>query len=215
MELTRVLLADRQALAVAGLRQMLSATDKFEIVAETSDADELEHLLNKVLPDVLVLDYASLKNFSVIACLKTIRNHPFLKVLVITADSDSQSILSILQANVLGFVTKDCSRQEILNAFLAVSSGQKFYCNRVLDVLMDRQFNKADPAIDELLSEREVQIIEFISRGLSTQEMASRLNLSTHTVNAHRKNILKKLNVNSPVALVVKAFQAKIISFPA
>jgi two-component system invasion response regulator UvrY len=215
MEQTRVLLADSQALAIAGLRQILSATGKFEIVAETSDANELERLLHDFSPQLLVLDYSNLKNFSVTTCLKIIRNHPFLSILVITSDSNAKSILSILQANVLGFVTKDCSRQEILNAFQAVSNGQKFYCNKVLDVLMDKQFNKTDPAFDKLLTEREVQIIGFISQGVSTQEMASRLHLSTHTVNAHRKNILKKLKVNSPVELVVKAVQAKIIQLPA
>ncbi len=215
MEQTRVLLADRQALAVAGLRQILAAIGSIEIVAETSDANALEPLLLEWSPEVLVLDYSNLRNFSLTAFLKIIRNHPFLKILVITSDGNAKSILTVLQANVLGFVTKDCSRQEIINAFQAVISGQKFYCNRVLDVLMEKQFNKPEPAFDELLTEREVQIIEYISQGVSTQEMASRLHLSTHTVNAHRKNILKKLKVNSPVELVVKAVQAKIIQLPA
>lgn len=215
MESTRVLLADQQALAVAGVRHLLANSGVYEIVGETNDAGALSLLLTELSPDILVLDYAHIRNFSNILFLNLIEEYPSLRVLIITADNKPVHIMDMLQANVLGFVTKDCSRQEIMNAFHAVREGQKFYCNRVLDVLMDNKLHKPKPEINELLSEREIEIIRFISQGLSTQHMAGRLHLSPHTVNAHRKNILKKLGVSTPVELVVKAIQAKIIRLPA
>lgn len=214
MEVVRVLLADRQELALAGIRHMLAGSGDLAIVGETGEAKELNRLIEELSPDVLALDYAHIRHFSMAACLKLISHFPFLRILVITADNTPGNILSILQANVLGFITKDCSKQEVLNAFRAVSQGQKFYCNRVLEVLMDKQFNQPEPEPHELLSKREVQIVSFISKGISTQEMADRLHLSPHTVNAHRKNILKKLGVNTPVELIVKAFQLRIIQLP-
>ena len=214
MKVVRVLLADQQALAIAGIRHMLANSGGFEIVGETGDTRELNRLIEELSPDILALDYAHMQHFSTAACLKLIEKFPFLRIIVITADHTPGHILSMLQANVLGFITKDCSKQEVLNAFRAVSQGQKFYCSRVLDVLMDRQFNQPEPEAHELLSKREIQIISFISKGISTQEMAERLHLSPHTVNAHRKNILKKLGANSPVELIVKALQLRIIQLP-
>ncbi|WP_017732656.1 LuxR C-terminal-related transcriptional regulator [Nafulsella turpanensis] len=80
----------------------------------------------------------------------------------------------------------------------------------VLDIPMDKQFYQQEPPAHELLRKREIQTISFISRGVSTEKMDDRLNLSPHTVNAHRKKILK----SSPVELIVKALQLRIIQLP-
>jgi DNA-binding NarL/FixJ family response regulator len=99
----------------------------------------------------------------------------------------------------------------VLNAFHAVADGQKFFCNRVLDLLMENKVKKNDFTEGSTLSPREIQIIRHISEGLSTQQSADKLHLSPHTINAHRKNILKKLDANTPIELIVKALRLKIV----
>lgn len=211
MELTKVLVADQQELAVAGIKQLLSREKQFEISAQAGDKKTLEKMLQQHTPDILVLDYANVKGFKSEDCLKLSNTYPSLKIFIITADQ--KHIMQVLESGVLAFLTKDCSTQEILNAFYSVAKGQKFFCNRVLDVLMNHKVYKANSdATAGELSEREAQIIRYIAKGMGTQQIADELNLSPHTINAHRKNILKKLDATSPVEMIVKAMSMKIIS---
>ncbi|WPP50090.1 LuxR C-terminal-related transcriptional regulator [Catalinimonas niigatensis] len=213
MELTQILIADNQELAVAGLRHLLSKEKQFEIMDQATDKADLLKKLKKHTPEILVLDYANFRDFSSDDCQKLAYQYPALKIFIITADHQQEHIMQVLESGVLAFLTKDCSNQEILSAFHSIARGQKFFCNRVLDVLMNHKVYKSSadsPSGD--LSEREAQIIRFIAKGMGTQEIASQLNLSPHTINAHRKNILKKLDATSPVEMIVKAMSLKIIS---
>jgi DNA-binding NarL/FixJ family response regulator len=212
MELKQILIADNQDLAVAGIKHLLSKEKQFEIIGQATDKTDLEKKLRLQTPEILVLDYANLRDFSSEDCQKVANQYPQLKIFIITTDHQQEHIMQVLESGVLAFLTKDCSHQEILNAFYAIAQGQKFFCNRVLDVLMNHKVYKpnADTPSSEL-SDREAQIIRYIAKGMGTQKIASELNLSPHTINAHRKNILKKLDATSPVEMIVKAMSLKII----
>lgn len=211
MDSTKVFVADHQELAVAGIKHLLSREKQFEIVGQVGEKKTLEKMLQQTSPDILVLDYANVRGFKSDDCLKLTTTFPSLKIIIITADQEH--IMQVLESGVLAFLTKDCSSQEILNAFYSVIKEQKFFCNRVLDVLMNHKVHKhhTESSTSEL-SEREAQIIRYIAKGMGTQQIAAELNLSPHTINAHRKNILKKLDATSPVEMIVKAMSMKIIS---
>ena len=211
MERIRVLLADRQELAVAGIQHMLASSNRFEVVGEVGENAELSHLIAQLDPHILVLDYDHIPDFLPENMLKLSQQHPAIKLVIITDNNEPDQILKVLKANVAGFLTKACSKQEVINAFHAVADGQKFFCNRVLDLLMENKMKKNDPPDPSALSQREIQIIRYISEGLSTQQIADKLHLSPHTINAHRKNILKKLDANTPIELILKALRMKII----
>lgn len=208
----QVLLADKQQLYIEGMKHILSAETEFEVVGEVSDMHLLGEKIQQLTPDILVFDYFSFKSFSHTFCQQIIEKFPALEILVITSDQNRVQILKYIEIGIPAFLTKDCSKEEILNALHALAKGQKFYCSRVLDLLVENQFTKKNnhPAY-EALSEREIQIIHHIAEGLSTQQMAAQMYLSPHTINAYRKNILKKLKVKTPVEMMVKAFQLKII----
>ncbi len=209
---TQILIADRQDLCIAGISHILSREKNLEIIGQAGSKTALEKMLHQLTPDVLVLDYANLEGFTSGDCLHIADKYPKLKMYVITSDHRKEHIMRVLESGVLAFLTKDCSRQEILSAFHAIVKGQKFFCNRVLDVLMDQKVYKQDTDnLSKELSEREIQIIRLIAKGKGTQQIADLLNLSPHTINAHRKNILKKLDATSPVEMIVKAMQQKII----
>jgi DNA-binding NarL/FixJ family response regulator len=211
MDQVRVMIADAQELAVAGLKHILSHSNRFEIIKEANEGAELSQLIAKFDPHILVLDYVHIHNFLPENIGALSQQHPEMKLVVITNDNNPEQILNVLQANVAGFLTKACTQQEVLNAFHAVADGQKFFCNRVLDLLMEKKVKKDDFTEGSALSPREIQIIRHISEGLSTQQIADKLHLSPHTINAHRKNILKKLDANTPIELIVKALRLKIV----
>jgi DNA-binding NarL/FixJ family response regulator len=211
MDQVRVMIADAQELAVAGLKHILAHSNRFEIIKEVKEGTGLSQIIAQFDPHILVLDYVHIHNFLPENIGELSQQHPAMKLVVITNDNNPEQMLNVLQANVVGFLTKACTQQEVLNAFHAVADGQKFFCNRVLDLLMENKVKKNDFTEGSTLSPREIQIIRHISEGLSTQQIADKLHLSPHTINAHRKNILKKLDANTPIELIVKALRLKIV----
>lgn len=212
MERIRVLLADQQELAVAGIKHILASSNRFDVIGEVGEGAELDQLITQLSPHILVMDYDHIPDFLPENILKLSQQHPALKLVIITDNNEPEQILKVLKANVAGFLTKACSKQEVINAFHAVADGQKFFCNRVLDLLMENKLKKNSAPNASTLSPREIQIIRYISEGKSTQQIADNLNLSPHTINAHRKNILKKLDASTPIELILKAIRMKIVS---
>nr|WKN34954.1 response regulator transcription factor [Tunicatimonas sp. TK19036] len=212
MKKIRVLIADKQALAVAGIEHLLEEEVTYEISGIVTRRDELHYHILHHSPDLLVIDYANVSNFSSDDCVSLQKQYPALKFFILTTLTDREQILKVIQSGVFAFLTKDCSHKEILNAFRAICEGQKFYCNSVLDMLTEQnQPTDPDQASAAALSSRELQIVKCIAQDLSTHDIAAELNLSPHTINAHRKRILKKLDAKSPVGLVMKALRLHLI----
>ncbi len=187
----RVLLADDQELARAGIRYLLETETDYKITGEVHQWEELTLRIQQDSPSILVLDYLDFSGFPPEGFQWLSERYPTLKLFILTADNRRERMLPVLQSGVLAFLTKDCSQREIVSAFHAVAEGQKFYCNSVLNVLTDTAQSKS--TVDTPFSSRELQIIKFIAQDFSTQTIATKLNLSPHTINAHRKRILRKL----------------------
>ena len=109
------------------------------------------------------------------------------------------------------FLSKQCDEKEILDAVLATAKGEKFYCTNVLNYLLEKSFPKETECKPLPLSAREVEIVQLISTGLIAKEIAGKLNLSTHTIYTHRKNIMKKLGIGSTSELVLYAVNEGIV----
>ena len=168
----------------------------------------LEEQINKTQPDFLILEYKGQQSIQP-DTLDRIKNKlPQLKTLIISEDDDPIVIRQFINSGVEGFLTKRCSNQEIKTAINSISEGGKFYCDRVINIIT----NKDLPNPMEL-SDREMQVIRYVGKGLSSEEIASELNVSIHTVNSHRKNVLKKLGLKSPTELIVYALKQGWVSF--
>lgn len=212
MKKMRVLIADNQALTVAGITHLLEEDGKYDIIGVVSGRNELHYHILHHSPDLLVLDYANVTDFSTDDCVLLQQQYPTLKLFILTALPDREQILSVIQSEVVAFLTKDCSHNEVMNAFRTVYEGQKFYCNSVLNVLTEQSRPTGrNTGSRPGLSSRELQIVKCIAQDLSTHDIAAELNLSPHTINAHRKRILKKLNAKSPVGLVMTALRLQLI----
>ncbi len=163
--------------------------------------------------DIVLLDIDSVGDASPENVIQLVKKYPTLKFIFISNAEDKQRVIEYLNTGPKGFVTKKCSVLEIRNTFMSVSLNQKFYCNKVLDILMEYKvppYSK-EGKIDSLTG-RELQIVKMIAKGLSTNEIADSLNLSHHTINTHRKKILRKWEISSPVELVLKAIDLGIIN---
>jgi two-component system, NarL family, invasion response regulator UvrY len=210
--MVELLLADNQPLTAAGLIHFLGGRDDMKIVDQVVEKDQLESMLKKHQPHVLIADY-NIPGYLTKDDLKVVKTiSPATHILVVSSDSVKASILDALQIGVKGYLTKDCSREEIMMAVQSTAKGEKFYCHKVLDIIMEKHFNPepevTDPAI---LTARETEILKLIASGNSTQQVADELHLSPHTVHTHRKSIIKKLNIKSPTEFVIYAMDFGLI----
>lgn len=207
-----VLLADNQPLTAAGLMHFMAERDDLKVVDHVKTKDQFRKLLEEHQPRLLIADYAG-HNYISIDDIRSVKEiSPATNVLVLSADDDKASILEVLQTGVVGYLTKDCSREEIMMAVQSVSKGEKFFCHKILDIIMQKHFAPEPEAIDaSLLTTREKEILKLIASGKSTQQVADELFLSPHTVHTHRKSIIKKLNIKSPTQFVIYALDMGLI----
>ncbi len=212
-----VLIADPHLLARLGLRQILEAHPQVEAIAEAGSEAELWHLVDQTPVDLIVLDYDHPNLISVETIARIRSRLPEVGVLVISAAQQRDIIYRVLELNVHGFLTKTCDEQEIHDAVRAASRREKFYCTKILDHLLERTFS--NPALLSSgencnplpLTPRETDILRLVAQGFIAKEIAEILNLSTHTIYTHRKNILKKLNLHSSSELLLYALNNGLV----
>ena len=202
----KIVLADNQQLTAAGLSSFLQDRPDFELAAHVSDSKTLTQAIDNHIPDILILDY-NLNGFITIDDLeKLVRQKSALNVLILSSDNDKATIMRVLQLGVKGYVTKECSKEEVLSAIQSVSRGEKFYCQKILDMLVERQAsNEVQVNESTTLTVRESEILALIARGKSSQQIADILFLSPHTIQSHRKSIIRKLQIKSPTEFVIHA----------
>ncbi|MBA4058022.1 MAG: hypothetical protein C0490_25115 [Marivirga sp.] len=208
----KVLIADSQPLTSAGLISILEGRPDLTIVDQAQTRDRLFELLEHYKPDLLIADY-DIPGYISKADLVSVPDYsPHTQVLVISSDSDKTSILQVLQSGVIGYLTKACSREEILMAVNAVAKGEKFFCHKILNIIMEKHFSPGPVTVSPtVLTVRETEILTLLASGYSTQKVADQLHLSPHTVHTHRKSIIKKLNIKSPTEFVIYALDFGLI----
>lgn len=201
---TSVLIVDPQFLTRNGLFHLLDNIDQLEIEM----TEELTEDTDYSKFDVIIADYLEPYNANVKSNFKDIllKEHGK-RVLVISADHESKRIKDVIGMGTSGYLTKDCTPDEILSAVEMISKGNRFYCNKVLEMLTHVDGNDPNDCAPASLSEREVEVLVLIAKGYSSVKIADELHLSVHTINSHRKNILKKLKLKSPTQLVAYAHE--------
>lgn len=210
----KVLIADNQALTSGGLRHFIAQKKDLKVIGSVAAKEDFLTEVKKNQPEVLIVDY-NLKAFITLDDLRKVSSiSRKTKTLVVSNDSDKERIFKALDVGVNGYVTKDCSQEEIVNAIYATARGEKFFCNKVLDMLLEKHLGKEkdDECTPTELSLREIEIVQLITKGLNAKEIAEQLHLSHHTVYTHRKNVMKKLGLSSAADLMLYAIKTGIIN---
>ena len=202
----KIIIADHQYLIRIGLRHILQRNKDTEVVAEVANSSELLQAVKKFTPHIILIDYNDSDSFSVNDICHINTHFPKCKFVVITADENRDRINKTLSCGVSGFLTKTCDREEIRKAITATSKGEKFFCNKILDIILAKHLGKeeTDCAPTEL-TVREIEIVKLVSEGHSSKEIAEMLNLSLLTVQTHRRNLMRKLKIKSVSELVLYA----------
>lgn len=215
MKPIRILLADAQYLTRAGLGELIKGQEELELVGEALNSVQLFEQIAKMRPDLVIFDYNSPGRFSLEDLRKLTIMPSVPNLIVISRDRNKNNIFQALEFGVNCFLTKACSQREIQNAIHSTMQNEKFFCNTILEIILQKQIPQTskkelncEPSV---LTNRETEIVRLIAAGISTKKIASTLHLSTHTVYTHRKNIMKKLGINSASEMILYAMQSGIV----
>lgn len=205
----RILLADPQIITVEGLRGILSREEDMVILDHALTKNKLWEKLEIHHPDVLISDF-NITEFLTLEDMKRIStSFKTTQVLLITSEINRENLNKAKELGIKGFITRKCSLDEILLATRTVANGQRFICPSILDILFNEPETSQEDDIN--LTPREIEILKLIARGKSTISIASDLFVSPHTVQTHRKNIIKKLQIKSPTQFVIHAMDRGLI----
>ena len=204
-------IADNQPLTVAGLELFLSEKQSIKVVGKAKKGEELVELVEKFQPSLLIAEYNSPGYVALDDIRNAMASSSKTNVLILSSDNNKASILQVLQLGVKGYITKECSLEEVGMAVQATAKGEKFFCHKVLDIIMEKHFSVAPEIEPTVLTTRETEILKLIAHGHSTQVIADTLFLSPHTVQTHRKSIIKKLNIKSPTEFVIYAMDLGLL----
>ena len=205
------LIADSQPLTVAGLETFLSVKQGIKIVGKVSKGGDLIDLMEKLQPALLIVEYNIPGYISVDDIRNAMLTSTKTNVLILSSDNNKATILEALQLGVKGYITKECSLEEVGMAVQSTARGEKFFCHKVLDIIMEKHFSVTAESEPTVLTTRETEILKLIAHGHSTQGIADTVFLSPHTVQTHRKSIIKKLNIKSPTEFVIYAMDLGLL----
>lgn len=206
----RILLADDHAVVRQGFRLILSAEADMEIVGEAANGREAVELAEKLQPDVVVMDVAMPELGGIEATRRVAGTAPRARVLALSMHKDSVYVREILRAGARGYLLKDAIDRDLLAAVRAVARGDGYLSPAVSEaVLSDYRKHVSDPL--DLLTSREREVLQMIAEGKTNKEIATLLNLSVYTVDAHRGRIMEKLNVHTTSELVRFAMRKGLI----
>jgi len=207
-----ILIADAQYLIRRGLNQVLQSEKEFDVISEVGSEEELLSEVVKKDPDVVIMDFDQPGFFTEETITKVKEISPFTGIMVVSGNTSQKGIHFAVENGINSFITKQCDEKEIVNAVLATSKKEKFFCHKVLEKILEKSFGSEEEACEPIpLSPREIEVVQQIATGRIAKEIASELHLSTHTIYTHRKNIMRKLGLSSPVELVMYAINKGLV----
>lgn len=211
MEANTVFLAEDHTILREGLRVLLSATPGLEIVGEAEDGQAAIQQIRQVKPHVVLMDLSMprLNGTEAIGIVK--RRNPEIKVIALTVHKSDEYVRATLNAGADGYVLKDDTHQELVNAINRVIKGHVYLspgiCGKVINGFLDHTRSSASQGSWDLLTERERQVIKLIAEGRKNREIADALSVSVKTIEKHRSNLMKKLDLHNASSLTTYAIE--------
>lgn len=199
-----ILLVDDHKLIRDSWSFILNSDIRFQVIGETSNADEAVEIAKDKKPEIVLMDI-NMSPVNGFEATKLVRKYsPGSKIIGISMHSMPAYARRMLQIGAMGYVTKNSSKDELMSAIIEVHNGKKYICNEVKNILAQQELEDEGGGAPDMnvLSRREIDIVQLIKEGLSSKEIALRLDISLKTVEVHRYNILKKLSLKNTAALV-------------
>lgn len=203
MEQISILLVDDHKLIRDSWSFILNSDPRFTVIAEASSGDEAVEIARTKKPAVILMDVnmSPLNGFDATKLIS--KYSPGSKIIAVSMHTMPAYAKRMMQLGAMGYVTKNSSKEELIRAILDVNSGRKYICEEVKNILAQKELEEESAQGDmNTLSRRELDIVNLIKEGLSSKEIAQKLDISLKTVEVHRYNILKKLKLKNTAALV-------------
>jgi DNA-binding NarL/FixJ family response regulator len=210
---TRVLIADDDALMRAGLVELLTADPELEVIGQAATGRQAIEQTRRLAPDVVLMDVRMPDLDGIAATRELAQETPAVRVLILTTFEQDNYIFGALRAGASGFLLKRARPEELLAAVHTVAAGEALLSPSVTRRVIDRMAQQptpdlADQARLDLLTRREREVLERIARGLSNREIATALAVEESTIRTHVKRILMKLELRDRVQAVIFAYEA-------
>jgi DNA-binding NarL/FixJ family response regulator len=216
---TRVLLVDDQPLLRTGFRMILSAEPDLQVVGEAGEGAAAVELARRLRPDVVLMDIRmpGMDGIQATRALAGPGVEDPLKVLMLTTFGQDEYVVESLRAGASGFLLKDAPAEDLVEAIRVIAAGEALLAPSVTRRLLDRVASRLPPAHDNKvpalseLTERELEVLKLVARGLSNAEIAEKLVVSETTVKTHVSRILGKLDLRDRVQVVILAYETGLI----
>jgi DNA-binding NarL/FixJ family response regulator len=210
----RILLADDHALVRSGLRMILDAEPDLSVVAEAADGSEALAALQETPVDLAILDIAMPRMTGLQAAREISRNHPHVRMLMLSMHDNEQYFFEALKAGASGYVLKSVADRDLLEACRSTIRGEPFlYAGAVTALIRDylHRARHGSTLPETILTPREEEVLKLIAEGFSAREIAKTLGISAKTVDRHRTNTLQKLGLRDRLALTRYAIRTGLI----
>jgi len=212
-----LLLVDDHALIRAGVRALVSDIPGYQVIGEAADGAQLLEMTLDLKPDIILLDISMRDSNGLDALERLHRALPDSKVLILSMHTDPQMIMRALEGGAHGYLLKDATATEIEQALEALRNDERYLSPAIAhtvinQALVSAQTTKAEAVENHNLTARQLEILRLIVRGKSTREIANGLTLSVKTVETHRSQIMKRLQIYDVAGLVLFCVRERIIS---
>ncbi|HET6558129.1 MAG TPA: response regulator transcription factor [Prolixibacteraceae bacterium] len=209
----KIIISDDHQLFRDGIANLLASSPEIEIVAQAENGHEVIEKTLLFKPDIVIMDI-SLPNINGVDATRILHKEvPNTKILVLTMHAEKNYIKEALEAGAYGYLFKDCTYDQLIEAIYTVYQGKKYLSNKITEILIHDYLSKDEDlnVKDQVLSERESEILKLLAEGKTTREISNTLFISVKTVGTHKQHILEKLKLKSNSDLIRYAIKKGII----
>ena len=211
----RIVIAEDHTILRDGLKALLSSAPDFEIVGEAEDGRDAIRCVERLIPDLVLMDLSMPRMNGMDAIREVKKRYPETKIIALTVHKEEEYVLTTLQAGADGYVLKDATHAELLMAIKNVLMGKPYLSpgvsEKVIEGYLDGKKTVKDKSAWHTLTEREREILKLIAEGYKNKEVADYLCISLKTVEKHRANLMKKLDLHNTAALTAFAMKKGLV----
>lgn len=211
-----LLLVDDHSLIRAGVRALVLDIPGYAVIGEANDGSQLLEMVEQLSPDIVLLDISMKETSGLVALQRLKRVRPQSKVLILSMHTDPALIMQALESGAHGYLLKDTTATELEHALDALRNNERYLspaiAHTVINQALTRNHKNPESGDSHNLTARQLEILRLIVRGKSTREIANGLGLSIKTVETHRSQIMKRLQIYDVAGLVLFAVREQIIS---
>jgi DNA-binding NarL/FixJ family response regulator len=215
MSKKRVLIVDDHQLIIDGLRGFIESNEGYQVVGEASTGTEAIRLASVLNPDLILMDIEMPEMSGIQASQEIKKMMPAVKIIIVSMHNEKQLIKKLIDQGADGYLLKNSSQQEVMDAIQKVLNNQIYLSQDVTLSLLDKSNSKSASSSDTItlsqLTEREIEILKLVAQGMTNKEVGDQLNISHRTVDTHRTNLMKKLDITNVAGLIRFAFKNGLI----